>query len=260
MPIREGRITGPLRKGMNRINAGSTAFNTKSILFGGTDEYITFGTGNYDFERTDAFSVSFWIKTTSTNDQLIGNLDSNSPYYGWEIFLRSNGTLLFTLRNTSTTNEISVRSNAGVLVINDDAWYHIVVTYDGSSNGSGVTFYADGSEWGSPTIAVDTLSATTVSPEALTIGIQDDASDAFTGNLDEVAIYDKELSSSEVSDIYNSGAPLDLTTLSSNTNLQSWWRMGDGDTYPTITDNKGSVNGTMTNMESGDIVSDVPGG
>ena len=81
-----------------------------------------------------------------------------------------------------------------------------------------------------------------------------------TSGSGDVVRFDKAAAGTEVSDIYNSGAPLDLTTLSSNTNLQSWWRMGDGDTYPTITDNKGSVNGTMTNMESGDIVSDVPGG
>jgi hypothetical protein len=36
--------------------------------------------------------------------------------------------------------------------------------------------------------------------------------------------------------------------------------MGDGDTYPTITDvgTTGGNNGTMTNQEVGDIVSDVP--
>jgi hypothetical protein len=34
--------------------------------------------------------------------------------------------------------------------------------------------------------------------------------------------------------------------------------MGDGDTYPTIEDNAGSYDLTMTNMASDDIVEDVP--
>ena len=34
--------------------------------------------------------------------------------------------------------------------------------------------------------------------------------------------------------------------------------MGDGDTYPTIEDNEGSIDLTMTNMASGDIETDVP--
>ena len=34
--------------------------------------------------------------------------------------------------------------------------------------------------------------------------------------------------------------------------------MGDGDTHPTIEDNAGSNDMTMTNMASGDIEEDVP--
>ena len=40
--------------------------------------------------------------------------------------------------------------------------------------------------------------------------------------------------------------------------LIGWYRMGDGDTYPTIQDNKGSNDATMTNMASDDIQTDVP--
>ena len=44
-----------------------------------------------------------------------------------------------------------------------------------------------------------------------------------------------------------------------STSLAGWWRMVDGDTFPTILDNSNnSNNGTMTNMASGDIESDVP--
>jgi len=34
--------------------------------------------------------------------------------------------------------------------------------------------------------------------------------------------------------------------------------MGDGDTYPTIEDNAGSLDSTMTNMSEDGIVEDVP--
>ena len=77
----------------------------------------------------------------------------------------------------------------------------------------------------------------------------------YNGLLDEVAVFNSELSASNVTSIYNSGSPADLTSLSP----VSWWRNGDGDTFPTLTDNgSGSNNGTMTNMTSGDIVTDVP--
>ena len=61
---------------------------------------------------------------------------------------------------------------------------------------------------------------------------------------------------------YNSGEPIDLSEDSgdydNSGDLSNWWRMGDGDTYPTIEDNVGSIDCTMTNMVSGDIVSVVP--
>ena len=76
----------------------------------------------------------------------------------------------------------------------------------------------------------------------------------FDGNIDEVTIYNAELTSGEVTTLYNSGTPSEPST----TNLVSYYKMGDGDTYPTITDNQGSNNGTMTNMGSEDIVLDTP--
>jgi hypothetical protein len=77
----------------------------------------------------------------------------------------------------------------------------------------------------------------------------------LTGKMDEIGIFNTELSSSDVTAIYNSGTPLSLSSY----NPISWWRMGDNDTFPTLTDNgSGGNNGTMTNMVSGDIVTDVP--
>ena len=72
--------------------------------------------------------------------------------------------------------------------------------------------------------------------------------------VDEFAVWNND-QSANISSIYNGGTPNDLTSL----NPVSWWRMGDADTFPTITDNgSGGNNGTMTNMDAGDIVSDTP--
>ena len=48
----------------------------------------------------------------------------------------------------------------------------------------------------------------------------------------------------------------DLNLLTSNPD--HWWRMGDGDTFPTLTDVNGGLDATMVNMTVADIVSDVP--
>ena len=80
-------------------------------------------------------------------------------------------------------------------------------------------------------------------------------SNILLGNLDEVSIFNSELSQTDVTTIYNLGVPNDISAMSG---LVSYWRMGDNDTYPTITDNVGSNNGTMKFMSAANFVTDVP--
>jgi hypothetical protein len=118
--------------------------------------------------------------------------------------------------------------------------------------------YIDGS-LASTTTNLDALSATTVTTAAFEIGDASAASSSYTGDIDEVIVFDKEVSSSEVASLYNGGVPIDPRALVSN--VVGYWRMGDGDVYPTITDHSGSGNdGTMTNMEVTDITREVPSG
>jgi hypothetical protein len=78
--------------------------------------------------------------------------------------------------------------------------------------------------------------------------------DFANGLIDEVAIFNTELSASDVTTIYNSAIPNDISSISG---LVSWWRCGDGDTAPTITDNgSGGNDGTMTNFST--FSTDVP--
>ena len=54
----------------------------------------------------------------------------------------------------------------------------------------------------------------------------------------------------QVGELYNSGTPIDPRTHSRSSNLIHWYRFGDdlvGDLIPTIKDQVGSSNGTMTN-------------
>ena len=77
--------------------------------------------------------------------------------------------------------------------------------------------------------------------------------------MDEVALFDDELSLAQIQNIYNSGTPTDL---SSESYLLGYWRNGDPTgtgAYPTIVDQSSNSNdGTMNNMSSSDIVTDVP--
>ncbi len=65
--------------------------------------------------------------------------------------------------------------------------------------------------------------------------------------MDEVSLWQRELTEAEALELFNSGAPGDLTAHSAYDDLEAWWRMGEG-----------SADATMTNMVAGDIVEDSP--
>ena len=80
----------------------------------------------------------------------------------------------------------------------------------------------------------------------------------FEGLIDEASIYSSALSNADVLAIYNGGAPTDIINTPQNATLTNWWRMGDVDAFPTLTDQRGTDDITLTNMIAGDIVTDAP--
>jgi hypothetical protein len=81
---------------------------------------------------------------------------------------------------------------------------------------------------------------------------------SFVGGVDQPGIWSRQLSALEVQEIYNAGATTNLYDIPGvSTGLLSTWNMGDGDIYPVVLDQVGSVNGTMVNMDSS-FSTDVP--
>ena len=76
-------------------------------------------------------------------------------------------------------------------------------------------------------------------------------SNIFDGEINNAAIFNKALSSSNMAAIYNSGAPIDLSSDSGNynssSNLIAWWRFNEG-TGTSYTDSStNSFTGTGVN-------------
>ena len=233
-------------------DTGVTFMNTKSIEFDGISDYIR-TTANTTFNGLTAFSISCWIKTDGTQQDyaaVVGYQSSTSQYVKLAFYPSEKDRIRVVIR-PGTTNPVYVKSSAGSIV--DGEWVHIVAVGD-ANNLSNLNVYING--------ALDndvTQGNITTLAQSSDIYIGTDAgaptTREFKGLIDEVSIFNDALSSEDVSNIYNSGTPTDLSSYSS---LVHWWRMGDGDTFPTITDKKGNNDGTMTNMTSDDIVEDVP--
>jgi hypothetical protein len=114
-----------------------------------------------------------------------------------------------------------------------------------------------------PTIIVNTLDSLqrlkirdSVNYVDIETSIEEIGGSPFGGTFPQLETAIRELAKSANSINYGSGSPHDLSLLGTAPN--HWWRTGDGDTYPTISDNIGSVDFTMINMTAADIVNDVP--
>lgn len=81
---------------------------------------------------------------------------------------------------------------------------HVVATYNGNGNASGVTIYVDGQDVGNLSVVKNTLNGQTTKSDApLNIAARNDEATFFKGQIDEVKVFDYELSATEVESIYD---------------------------------------------------------
>ena len=237
------------------FNVQGSAFNTKSILLDGVDDFVTMGNASsLGFDRTDAFSISAWIKRSGigVTDTIVSKMTNVSTDVGkgYLFFIASSNKLAMLMRTNNTSgNKLDIISQN---TIADTNWHHVAVTYDGSGLVSGLELYIDG-QLQTLVTRSGTLTTSITNTIGFNIGARDNTELFTAANIDEVSVYNSELSSSNITSIYGTGVPNDITSLSP----LSWWRCGDGDTAPTLTDNgSGGNNGTMTNFST--FSTDVP--
>jgi len=227
---------------------GATPFeNTKSLLFDGTDDYVTMGNPT-ELQITGALSISFWFKApsgaTGNDDATILKDDFVNRCFGvWTNDFGTTKVINFYVFNSNSINSVQSSTN-----YNDSNWHHVMCVYIPSTS---MNIYVDGVNDGTNTTSIPATIDN--DPANFKLGGYNNSSYMFNGNLDEVAIWNTD-QTANVSTIYNSGTPNNLTSLSP----VGYWRV-DGSTYPTITDiGSGRNDGTMTNMSISDIVADVP--
>ena len=248
-----------LNNSKNHPSGASGFANLYSLSFDGVDDYVNLGDSN-DFSFGDGstdspFSISMWVKLADEKQQgfIAKSKSSQNEYH---IITSGTGLLRFRLYDNSTGGYIQSQMDTAASTL---SWVNYVFTYDGSGDETGINIHTDNSLLAQTKGRAGTYTAMENTTADLRVGSSQQNNFYLEGNTDEVALFDIELSSSQVADIYNIGTPSDLT---SQSRLTGYWRNGDTagtSVYPTITDDSSNSNdGTMTNMDSGDIVTDVP--
>jgi len=244
---------GIYRKSLNfNIRIINSFNNIYSTNFDGVDDYVDIDSSGSTI-NTSVGSFSLWAK--------LSTMDSSGYFINYRVDSDNQIQLVY----HAASNEVRMTYRAGgtpnsaVLtdaIENDGLWHHISGTWNSSGN---VKLYLD-----STLKATTEISGTfTGTPVYASIGSSGVSSSYYAGNIDEVTLFNKELSSTEVNTLYNDGLPFNPVPLA---NLKGYWKMGDGGivgnpiaTYPTIPDESTNNNdGTMTNMTSTDFQADVP--
>lgn len=166
--------------------------------FDGIDDYVSvpdhaaidFGTGD--------FSIDAWINTTASSGVIVGKRVT-SGYVGY-IFMVSGSRLLLQMADPASS-WYNFYPTSGVTV-NDGAWHLVAVTVDRDST-TGGKFYVDGTlvYTFNPMGRSGDLSNSAV----LEIGRVNGAS-FFDGLIDELELFNRVLTPTEISSIFNAGA------------------------------------------------------
>ena len=223
----------------NLVGGSAVFSNTKSIELDGIDDYVE---TNFNADNFSSLSVSGWIKATNPQadyNNIITNHYRNdtTPYFQFVCRIDNNGKLQWRIGNT-LGNVFSISSTT---TIRDNAWHHFVGTY----NGSNIKVYIDGTLENTLTASGNLYSTGNKTSIGAYIDVTSGSkviNNNFLGNIDEVSIFNSELSQSDVTTIYNSGVPNDISSLSPI----SYWRFeGTGTTATDI--GSGGNDGTLTN-------------
>ena len=212
--------------------------NDYSLSLDGTDDYVALGNSS-DLAPAN-ITVSLWFKASGTVGSFNYLFAREGALYGSYLlrYTSANKLNIFIGHAGSSTTDIT---SSSTYTLTD--WHHVAFTYDQTN----LKLYVDGSEAASvaKTTAINYTPSTSYGTDNTYIGkgtFQDNAE----GLIDEVALFNTALSGSDITAIYNSGTPDDLSSYSP----VGWWRMGDNDggTGTTVTDQgSGSNDGTLTN-------------
>ncbi len=169
--------------------AASAKFGTGGS-FDGSGDFIGIPLNNSNFTN---FSVAMWFKSTGVSGEMRGLFGSQ----GW-----AGGDLHCQLNNTSNLVQCALNNGAFVFsttAVSLNQWYHLVYTLNNAT--SKATVYVNGVKESETTS--NNYNIILHNPR---IGSTYSSNRFFQGLIDEVAVFSRALSVTEVSDMYKRGA------------------------------------------------------
>jgi hypothetical protein len=205
----------------------------QALNFFQTQSYVNAGNASvYEFSTQD-FSVAFWEKSSGLVDSSpFINHRAGGPGGGWSIQTNNNYPE-FCMDGTC---------NSVAYPLDDNTWHHVVVVRSGTN----ANIYVDGVDQGT-IVTADSTGPT----RQLYFGVNNDLirylSESTSVAMDEIRIYNRGLSATEIKALYNAGQVKVSKTPTATrpgmpTGLVGWWTFDGLDVTDKVYDRSGQGN------------------
>jgi hypothetical protein len=165
-----------------------------ALNFDGVSSIVTVGSPAA-LTNLARYTIAAWIKPRSLGEVKLGRIVNKRSAAGWALFLNTDGSAFF--RQTFSTTEGAWSSPVNSVALG--AWQHVAVGYDSSLATNRPVFYLNGKQ---VTTTARTAPAGLRSSDAaspLSIGNTSTLDRTFDGAIDDVRIYNRILSATEIS-------------------------------------------------------------
>lgn len=228
-----------------------TAYNDGALMFDGMDDYVSLGDVN-SFDSLTELSTCAWVKHNSLtdDDHILSKVDS-STWSGFMFFRDDIGqetgrTDMYKVWVSKDTNAkwIEGATNSSV----QGAWTHVCMTFK-ANDATGLRLYINGAEDANSPVSTVGLTTIDSGTTNLVIGRYDPAATNYiNGSMDDLQVYSRVLTSSEVLSNYNTTS---TGTPYSSASLYAHWSFDESN--GTTANSSGEIaglNGTLVNFSS----------
>jgi len=224
----------------------------RGFVLDGTDDYVRFpASASLDVGLNDGFSVDAWIRSANpdVNNPMKPILEwSGEPGdpngFGSHFYLSAGVGALFA--NLIDTNGVFHVIESGPGVITAGTFSHVALTYNKTT---GIArMYRNGEVVASETLGSFTpKTSNNLYLGARVTDVYNDPGYRFTGVLDEIEVFGREISQSEIQAIFNAGSAgkCAATCTPPPPEMIGWWP-GDGNATDIIGGNNGTPIGNAT--------------
>jgi len=253
-----GTRNGATKVALGKIGQGLKIDGSSGYVSIPDSSSLVFGTGGTD----RPFSVSTWVKPLNNagyavaigKEPYVQLGFGDDPTREWQLISWTDGNIYFACYGNTGVNRITRYGPNSKLT--PGKWHNVVATYTGSNTSAGLKIFIDGVRMDTSADDHGNYTGMPNSSNPVTIGLANLQELNANGSMDDVRIYNRVLSTSEIQQLFKKGGGIVNSSQTSavkntaNNGLVGWWTFDGIDLTATTAKDKswqgndGTRNGT----------------